>query len=44
VKEKFLNQNRCILIVTHDSRIYEFATRILQMEDGRLTAVTEKSI
>ena len=44
VKEKFLNQNRCILIVTHDSRIYEFATRILQMEDGRLTAVTEKPI
>lgn len=44
VKEKFLNQKRCILIVTHDSRIYEFATRILQMEDGRLTAVTEKPI
>ena len=37
VKTKFLNQNRCILIVTHDSRIYEFATRILHMEDGKLT-------
>ena len=37
VKDKVLNQNRCILIVTHDSRIYEFATRILHMEDGRLT-------
>ena len=37
VKEKFLNANRCILIVTHDSRIDEFATRILHMEDGRLT-------
>jgi putative ABC transport system ATP-binding protein len=36
VKEKFLNANRCILIVTHDSRIDEFATRILVMEDGRL--------
>ncbi|WP_348268751.1 ABC transporter ATP-binding protein [Edaphobacter paludis] len=36
VKEKVLNENRCILIVTHDSRIYEFATRILHMEDGRL--------
>lgn len=43
VKEHFLNQNRCILIVTHDSRIYEFATRILQMEDGRLTGEMEKS-
>lgn len=37
VKDKVLNEKRCILIVTHDSRIYEFATRILHMEDGRLT-------
>ena len=42
VKDHFLNQSRCILIVTHDSRIYEFATRILVMEDGRLTGETEK--
>jgi len=41
VKEHFLNQNRCILIVTHDSRIYEFATRILQMEDGKLSGEME---
>jgi putative ABC transport system ATP-binding protein len=41
VKQHLLNEHRCILIVTHDSRIYEFATRILKMEDGRLTA-TEK--
>jgi putative ABC transport system ATP-binding protein len=38
VKEKFLNANRCIVIVTHDSRIDEFATRILRMEDGRLSS------
>ncbi len=44
VKEQFLNQSRCILIVTHDSRIYEFATRILQMEDGRLTGETGKLV
>ena len=37
VREKFLNDHRCIITVTHDSRIYEFASRILQMEDGRLT-------
>ncbi|MEG9432853.1 ABC transporter ATP-binding protein [Terriglobus sp. ADX1] len=37
VKEQLLNKNRCIVIVTHDSRIYEFASRILHMEDGRLT-------
>jgi len=38
VKEKILNESRCILIVTHDSRISEFASRILHMEDGRLTS------
>jgi putative ABC transport system ATP-binding protein len=38
VKEKILNEHRCILIVTHDARINEFADRILHMEDGHLTA------
>jgi len=38
VHKNVLNANRCILVVTHDARIYEFATRILHMEDGRLTA------
>lgn len=37
VKEKFLNERRCILIVTHDARINEFADRIIHMEDGRIT-------
>jgi len=37
VKTHILNDKRCILIVTHDARIYELATRILKMEDGRLT-------
>lgn len=36
VKNNVLNEHRCILVVTHDDRIYEFATRILNMEDGRL--------
>jgi putative ABC transport system ATP-binding protein len=38
VKEKILNKSRCILIVTHDARINEYADRILHMEDGRITA------
>jgi len=37
VHENLLNQSRCIIVVTHDSRIYEFADRILEMEDGRFT-------
>ena len=38
VKEKILNEKRCIMIVTHDARINEYADRILHMEDGHLTA------
>ena len=41
VKEKILNKNRCIMIVTHDARINEYADRILHMEDGHLTATTK---
>ena len=44
VKENILNEKRCILIVTHDSRIYELATRILKMEDGRLTGIEKGSV
>jgi putative ABC transport system ATP-binding protein len=39
VRKNILTDKRCILIVTHDSRIYEFASRILKMEDGRLTGI-----
>ncbi len=38
VKEQILTPDRCILIVTHDARINEYADRILHMEDGHLTA------
>jgi putative ABC transport system ATP-binding protein len=44
VHKNVLNANRCILVVTHDARIYEFATRILHMEDGRLTATEKASV
>lgn len=37
VKQHVLNQDRCILIVTHDARINEYADRIVNMEDGRVT-------
>lgn len=43
VHENILNSNRCIVVVTHDSRIYEFASRILKMEDGRLTGIEERA-
>lgn len=37
LREKVLNPQRCILIVTHDARIFEYADRIMHMEDGRIT-------
>ena len=40
IKEQLLNEHRCILIVTHDARIYEFGDRIIQMEDGRIVEIT----
>ena len=39
VKDKVLNAGRCILIVTHDARINEYADRIVHMEDGRITGL-----
>ena len=44
VHQNLLNENRCIVVVTHDDRIYEFATRILQMEDGRLIGVKDGAV
>jgi putative ABC transport system ATP-binding protein len=37
VKDKILTAKRCILIITHDSRIFEYSDRIMEMEDGRIT-------
>ena len=39
VRTQVLNDHRCILIITHDARIFEFADRILTMEDGRVTGI-----
>ncbi len=44
VREQLLSDERCIVIVTHDSRIYEFADRILKMEDGKMTGVERSAL
>lgn len=36
VKNNILNEKRCIIIVTHDSRIFEYADRIMKMADGKI--------
>jgi len=37
VRDQILTAERCIVIVTHDSRIFEYSDRIMGMEDGRIT-------
>jgi len=41
VHDEVLNDKRCIVVVTHDARIYSFAHRILRMEDGQLKGVQD---
>src|SRR5512135_3717959 len=41
VKRNILSDKRCIIIVTHDSRIFEYADRIMKMEDGRITGIAQ---
>ena len=44
VKENIVNEKRCVLVVTHDDRIFEFADRIMKMEDGKVTAIDKKGV
>ncbi|MEC4592035.1 MULTISPECIES: ABC transporter ATP-binding protein [Nitrospirillum] len=41
VRRELLTDRRCIIIITHDARIFEFANRIMHMEDGKLTGITQ---
>ncbi len=43
VRTDLLSPTRAIVIVTHDARIYEFASSILHMEDGKLTRREDNS-
>jgi putative ABC transport system ATP-binding protein len=36
IKRTLLNDYHAIIIVTHDKRIYEFATRIIHLQDGKI--------
>lgn len=41
VKNNILTDQRCILIVTHDNRIFEYADKIMKMEDGRVIGIQQ---
>ena len=42
LREVTRGEERSVVVVTHDSRIYEFADRIAEMEDGRVKRVTAR--
>jgi putative ABC transport system ATP-binding protein len=44
VREHILSDKRCIVIITHDSRIYEYADRIVKMEDGKMMGVEKDKL
>ncbi len=44
VHDQLLNDKRCIVVVTHDSRIFKYADRILKMEDGVLSATRKGEV
>jgi len=39
LKEMALREDRALVIVTHDARIFEFADRIARMDDGRVLKI-----
>jgi putative ABC transport system ATP-binding protein len=41
IRKNILNEKRFILIVTHDIRIYEYADRMMKMEDGKIMEILE---
>lgn len=41
LKQLAVGSDRALVIVTHDSRIHDFADRIAHMEDGRIVSVDE---
>ena len=40
-REVAMGDGRSLIIVTHDARIFEFADRIAQMDDGRVVEITK---
>jgi putative ABC transport system ATP-binding protein len=39
LRQRALSEDRSLIIVTHDNRIFNFADRIARMDDGRIVLV-----
>ena len=44
LRDVALKEGRTLVIVTHDQRIFGFADRIAQMDDGRVVKVTQQTV
>ncbi len=40
LRSSALGNGRCVIVVTHDNRIFSFADRIARIEDGRIVSIT----
>jgi putative ABC transport system ATP-binding protein len=38
IKQVAVQPGRAVIVVTHDSRVFEFGDRIVEMSDGRIVA------
>lgn len=43
LRDLALTHGRCVVVVTHDNRIFEFADRIIRIEDGRIQSAEGQS-
>ena len=41
IKEAAVRADRAVIVVTHDSRVFQFGDRIARMDDGRIIAIEE---
>jgi putative ABC transport system ATP-binding protein len=39
-----VHPDRAVIVVTHDSRVYDFGDRIITMSDGRIESVQTKQL
>jgi putative ABC transport system ATP-binding protein len=42
IKQVAVQPGRAVIVVTHDSRVYDFGNRIVEMSDGRISAGGER--
>ncbi|MGL6073034.1 MAG: ABC transporter ATP-binding protein [Fimbriiglobus sp.] len=43
IRESACQSDRAVIVVTHDSRVYDFGDRIVEMSDGRIDKVTNRA-